>query len=158
MVTFHGYTHGMDRTLQATSTYYLEVEGLYGTAQHKEAMEHTKKVAYRSFGDNDFTIYGLALDDPRTVDEKLLRYRICLLDSKRSIDIDSLCDFGVMQIPSLHVLVIEVDHTRKAIAQMWENFPSILAEQGVTQKGYIAERFRRSKVAAGKSEFLIQLP
>ena len=145
-------------SIEATSAYYLEVQGPYGTAQHKEAMKHTKKVAYRSFGDNDFTIYGLALDDPRTVDEKLLRYRICLLDTKRSFDIDSLCDFGVMEIPSLHVLVIEVDHTRKAIAQMWENFPSILAEQGVSQKGYIAERFRRSKVAAGKSEFLIQLP
>lgn len=35
-------------TIEATPAYYLEVEGPYGTAQHKEAMEHTKKVAYRS--------------------------------------------------------------------------------------------------------------
>ena len=36
-------------SIEATSAYYLEVEGPYGTAQHNEAMEHTKKVAYRSW-------------------------------------------------------------------------------------------------------------
>ena len=31
-------------SIEATSAYYLEVQGPYGTAQHKEAMKHTKKV------------------------------------------------------------------------------------------------------------------
>lgn len=145
-------------TIEATSANYLEVTGAYGTSRHKEAMERIKAVAYRSFGDNDFTIYGLALDDPLTVDEILLRYRICLLCSELPLEQNNQGELGVMQIPPHHVLVVEVDHTRKAIAQMWENMPAILASRGVSQTGFIAERFKRSKVAVGKSEFLIQLP
>ena len=56
--------------------------GPYGTARHKEAMEYVKAIAFRNFEDDDFTIYGLALDDPLTVDENLLRYRVCLLCSE----------------------------------------------------------------------------
>ena len=145
-------------TIEATPAYYLEVTGPYGTARHKEAMEYVKAIAFRNFEDDDFTIYGLALDDPLTVDENLLRYRVCLLCSELSLEQDSQGELGMMQIPPHHVLAVEVDHTREAIAQMWEKMPLILAEQEVSQTGFVAERFRRSKVAAGKSEFLIQLP
>jgi len=145
-------------TIEATPAYYLEVMGPYGTARHKEAMEYVKAIAFRNFEDDDFTIYGLALDDPLTVDENLLRYRVCLLCSELSLEQDSQGELGMMQIPPHHVLAVEVDHTREAIAQMWEKMPLILAEQEVSKTGFVAERFRRSKVAAGKSEFLIQLP
>ena len=145
-------------TIEATPAYYLEVTGPYGTARHKEAMEYVKAIAFHNFEDDDFTIYGLALDDPLTVDEELLRYRVCLLCSELSLEQDSQGELGMMQIPPHHVLAVEVDHTREAIAQMWEKMPLILAEQEVSQTGFVAERFRRSKVAAGKSEFLIQLP
>lgn len=145
-------------TIEATPAYYLEVTGPYGTARHKEAMEYVKAIAFHNFEDDNFTIYGLALDDPLTVDEELLRYRVCLLCSELSLDQENQGELGMMRIPSHHVLVVEVDHTREAIAQMWEKMPLILAEQEVSQTGFVAERFRRSKVAAGKSEFLIQLP
>ena len=131
---------------------YMRRTGEYGI-RNKELMETFK--AYlrdRNLLSADSTIFGIALDDPGSIDKNSLRYDVGLVvTGSENIGLD------VRKIPDGMYAVFEIPHTAEAVSEFWNNLSSLLGKLPVDRSKPVVERYNAAKISNHLCEFCIPL-
>ena len=100
---------------------YMRRTGEYGI-RNKELMETFKAYLLEmNLLTADSIIFGIAMDDPSSVDKSNLRYDVGLVVIGNE-------DIGleVREIPDGEYAIFEISHTAEAVSEFWSNLPSVL--------------------------------
>ena len=100
---------------------YMRRTGEYGI-RNKELMETFKAYLLEmNLLTADSIIFGIAMDDPSSVDKSNLRYDVGLVVIGNE-------DIGleVREIADGEYAIFEISHTAEAVSEFWSNLPSVL--------------------------------
>ncbi|MFA0815325.1 MAG: GyrI-like domain-containing protein [Anaerofustis sp.] len=134
---------------------YIRRTGVYGI-ENTRTMEQLKIWAKaNNLMDNQTVIFGIAQDNPRTVDAERCRYDACIAVSDDYVVHDDIIHQGM--ISGGRYAVFQVEHTERAVAQAWmEIFPELQKQQyQVDTTRPIMERYRAMLVNQHQCEICV---